>query len=202
MALEPRTFTGEDDNSELREMTRRFWTSTAFTVPILAFMISEMIPSHPLRQLFGTEALLWVQFALATPVVLWGGYPFFYRGWLSIKNRSLNMFTLIALGTGAAYLFSAFALIFPGMIPESFRGMGGDLAVYFEPAAVIVTLVLLGQVLELRARSQTSSAIKPCLRWLRKPHACFRPMGASTTFLLIRCRLATAFAYGPVKRCR
>jgi P-type Cu+ transporter len=163
MALEPRTATGEDDDSELRDMTRRFWISTAFTVPILAFMISEMVPSHPLRQLLGSDALLWIQFALATPVVLWGGWPFFYRGWLSIKNRSLNMFTLIALGTGTAYLYSAFALMFPSLIPGSFRGMGGDIAVYFEPAAVIVTLVLLGQVLELQARSQTSSAIKSLL---------------------------------------
>ena len=163
MALEPRTATAENDNSELQDMRRRFWISTALTVPILAFMISEMVPSHPLRQLFGAQALLWVQFALATPVVLWGGWPFFYRGWLSLKNRSLNMFTLIALGTGTAYLYSVFALMFPGMIPGSFRSMGGDLAVYFEPAAVIVTLVLLGQVLELRARSQTSSAIKSLL---------------------------------------
>ena len=163
MALEPRTATAENDNSELQDMTRRFWISTALTVPILAFMISEMVPSHPLRQLFGAQALLWVQFALATPVVIWGGWPFFYRGWLSLKNRSLNMFTLIALGTGTAYLYSVFALMFPGMIPGSFRSMGGDLAVYFEPAAVIVTLVLLGQVLELRARSQTSSAIKSLL---------------------------------------
>ena len=163
MALEPRTATAESDNSELQDMTRRFWIGTALTVPILAFMISEMVPSHPLRQLFGAQALLWVQFALATPVVVWGGWPFFYRGWLSLKNRSLNMFTLIALGTGTAYLYSLFALMFPGLIPGSFRSMGGDLAVYFEPAAVIVTLVLLGQVLELRARSQTSSAIKSLL---------------------------------------
>ena len=163
MALEPRTATAENDNSELQDMRRRFWISTALTVPILAFMISEMVPSHPLRQLFGAQALLWIQFALATPVVIWGGWPFFYRGWLSLKNRSLNMFTLIALGTGTAYLYSVFALMFPGMIPGSFRSMGGDLAVYFEPAAVIVTLVLLGQVLELRARSQTSSAIKSLL---------------------------------------
>jgi Cu+-exporting ATPase len=163
MALEPRTVTSEDANPELQDMSRRFWISAVLTIPILGFMISEMLPSHPLKQLLGPGPLLWIQFALASPVVLWGGWPFFYRGWLSFKNRSLNMFTLIALGTGAAYLYSVFALVFPDMIPESFRGMGGDLAVYFEPAAVIVTLVLLGQVLELRARSQTSSAIKALL---------------------------------------
>jgi Cu+-exporting ATPase len=110
-------------------------------------MISEMIPSDPIKQWLGSGPSLWLQFALASPVVLWGGWPFFERGWLSVKNRSLNMFTLIALGTGAAYLYSVFALLFPAAIPASFRNMAGELAVYFEPAAVIVTLVLLGQVL-------------------------------------------------------
>ena len=163
MALEPREVTGEEVNPELAEMTRRFWISVVLTIPILAFMVSEMIPSDPLKRWLGSTVSLWIQFALASPVVLWGGWPFFHRGWLSVKNRSLNMFTLIALGTGAAYLYSVFALLFPGAIPASFRNMAGELAVYFEPAAVIVTLVLLGQVLELRARSQTSSAIKALL---------------------------------------
>ena len=163
MALEPREITGDEVNPELADMTRRFWVSTALTIPILAFMVSEMIPSQPLQRWLGSTVSLWLQFALASPVVLWGGFPFFYRGWLSVKHRSLNMFTLISLGTGAAYLYSVFALLFPGAIPASFRNMAGELAVYFEPAAVIVTLVLLGQVLELRARSQTSSAIKALL---------------------------------------
>ncbi|HZC22190.1 MAG TPA: heavy metal translocating P-type ATPase [Candidatus Binatia bacterium] len=163
MALEPREVTGEEVNPELRDMTRRFWTSVVLTAPILALMISELIPSDPLKHLLGSGPSLWLQFGLATPVVLWGGWPFFVRGWQSVKNRSLNMFTLIALGTGAAYAYSVFALLFPSAIPASFRNMAGELAVYFEPAAVIVTLVLLGQVLELRARSQTSSAIKALL---------------------------------------
>lgn len=163
MALEPREITGDEVNPELVDMTRRFWVSVALTIPILAFMVSEMLPSHPLKHWLGSGVSLWTQFALASPVVLWGGWPFFHRGWLSIKNRSLNMFTLIALGTGAAYGYSVFALLFPQAIPASFRDLAGDLAVYFEPAAVIVTLVLLGQVLELRARSQTSSAIKALL---------------------------------------
>ncbi len=163
MALEPREVTGDEVNPELVDMTRRFWVSVALTLPILAFMVSEMIPSHPLNRWLGSTVSLWTQFALASPVVLWGGWPFFHRGWLSIKNRSLNMFTLIALGTGAAYGYSVFALLFPDSIPDSFRNMAGELAVYFEPAAVIVALVLLGQVLELRARSQTSSAIKALL---------------------------------------
>jgi Cu+-exporting ATPase len=163
MALEPRQVTGEEVNPELADMTRRFWISVALTVPILAFMISEFLPGDPLLHALGMKLSQWVQFALATPVVLWGGWPFFERAWLSVRNRSLNMFTLIGLGTGSAYLYSVFALLFPGAIPASFRSMGGQIAVYFEPAAVITTLVLLGQVLELRARSRTSSAIKALL---------------------------------------
>ena len=145
-------------------MTRRFWISVALTLPILALMVSEMLPAKPLQNLLGPVLLLWVQFVLATPVVLWGGWPFFVRGWQSVVNRHLNMFTLIALGTGAAYGYSVAATLFPGIFPEAFRDHHtGALAVYFEPAAVIVTLVLLGQVLELRARSQTSSALKALL---------------------------------------
>ena len=163
MALEPRDVQLEETNPELAGMSRRFWASVALTVPILAFMVSEFLPGDPLMHLTGPTIARWIQFALATPVVLWGGWPFFERAWLSIKNRSLNMFTLIGLGTGSAYAYSVFALFFPQAIPASFRGMGGEAAVYFEPAAVIITLVLLGQVLELRARSRTSSAIKALL---------------------------------------
>jgi Cu+-exporting ATPase len=164
MALEPREVAGDEVNPELVDMTRRFWVSVALTVPILALMLSEMLPGRPLQHLLGAAALVWVQFAFATPVVLWGGWPFFVRGWQSVVNHHLNMFTLIALGTGSAYLYSVAATLFPGLFPDSFRDPHtGALAVYFEPAAVIVTLVLLGQVLELRARSQTSSAIKSLL---------------------------------------
>ncbi len=163
MALEPRQVTGDEVDPELVDMTRRFWTGVALTVPILAFMISALIPGDPLVHATGIRVSQWIQFALATPVVLWGGWPFFQRAWASVRNRSLNMFTLIGLGTGAAYLYSVFALLFPGAIPASFRGMGGQIALYFEPATVITTLVLLGQVLELRARSRTSSAIKALL---------------------------------------
>jgi Cu+-exporting ATPase len=163
MALEPREITGEEVNPELVDMTRRFWTSVALTVPILAFMVSDLLPHDPLTHWLGMTVSRWIQFALATPVVLWGGWPFFERAWASVRNRSLNMFTLIGLGTGAAYLYSVFALLFPEAIPASFRTMGAGVPVYFEPAAVIITLVLLGQVLELRARSQTSTAIKALL---------------------------------------
>ena len=178
MALEPREVTGEEVNPELADMTRRFWISTVLTLPILLLMVSEMIPSDPIKHWLGSGPSLWLQFVLATPVVLWGGWPFFERGWLSVRNRSLNMFTLIALGTGAAYLYSVFALLFPAAIPPSFRNMAGELAVYFEPAAVIVTLVLLGQVLELRARSRTSSAIKSLLGLAPKTARVIRPDGA------------------------
>ena len=178
MALEPRHVTGEEVNPELADMTRRFKVSLGLTVPLLALMVSEFIPGDPLKHLLGSGAVLWAEFALATPVVLWGGWPFFQRFWASLVNRHLNMFTLIGLGTGAAYFYSVFALLFPGVIPASFRGMGGELAVYFEPAAVIVTLVLLGQVLELRARSQTSSALKALLGLAPKTARIVRANGA------------------------
>jgi Cu+-exporting ATPase len=163
MALEPREVTLEDDNSELDDMVRRFWWSLALTVPILAFMISEFLPGQPLQRALPPAWMTWAQFALATPVVLWGGWPFFVRGWASVVSRHLNMFTLIALGVGAAYAFSVVATLAPGLFPASFRTHGDQVGVYFEPAAIIVVLVLLGQVLELRARSRTSSAIKKLL---------------------------------------
>jgi Cu+-exporting ATPase len=163
MALEARTVTVEEANPELVDMTRRFWQSVVLGSPILALMISDMLPGHPLQQLVSGRVLVWLQFLLATPVVLWIGQPLFERAWASIVNRHLNMFTLIGLGTGAAYLYSVAATIAPGWFPDSFRGHGGELAVYFEPAVAIITLVLLGQVLELRARSRTSSALKSLL---------------------------------------
>ena len=164
MALERRSVVTEEENPELKDMSRRFWISVVLTVPILALMVSDVIPGSPLRHLFSPATLVWLQFGLATPAVLWGGWPFFERGWKSVVNRHLNMFTLIALGTGAAYFYSVVATFWPGLFPPSFRDPHtGTLALYFEPAAVIVTLVLLGQVLELRARSQTSSAIRALL---------------------------------------
>jgi Cu+-exporting ATPase len=163
MALEPRTVTVEEANPELVDMTRRFWQSVVLGLPILALMISEMMPSQPLQHFFSGRALVWFQFVLATPVVFWVGWPLFERAWASLVNRHLNMFTLIGLGTGAAYLYSIVATLAPGLFPDSFRGHSGELAVYFEPAVAIIALVLLGQVLELRARSRTSSALKALL---------------------------------------
>ncbi len=153
MALEPAVATAEDQpNHELIDMTRRLWISAILTLPLLAFMLLPDLASG------------WIELLIAAPVVLWGGWPFFVRGYQSVVNRHLNMFTLIAIGTGAAFLYSVAAVLFPEAFPDSFRDHHtGKLAVYFEPAAVIVTLVLLGQVLELRARSQTSSALKALL---------------------------------------
>jgi len=160
MALEPMipTAGGEPENPELRDMTRRFWIATACSVPLLAIAMG----GHEVAML-PPRAMTWLQLGLATPAVLWGGWPFFQRGWASLKNRSLNMFTLIALGTGVAYLYSVAAAIMPNIFPASFRGPDGGVPLYFEASSVIVALVLLGQVLELRARSQTSSAIRHLL---------------------------------------
>jgi Cu+-exporting ATPase len=164
MALEPRTITLEDaPNPELVDMTRRFWISAALSLPLLVVAMSDMFPGQPLQRIVSPPLLNWLQFALATPVVLWGGWPFFERGWRSVVNRSLNMFTLIAIGVGTAYVYSVVATLFPNIFPRSFYAHNGTVAVYFEAAAVITTLVLLGQVLELRARSRTSSAIKALL---------------------------------------
>jgi Cu+-exporting ATPase len=163
MALEPREVTAEHANPELADMTRRLWISIALAAPMLALMVSAFMPSMPMQQLFSPRIWAWVEFGLATPVVLWCGLPFFVRGWQSVVHRSLNMFTLIALGTGSAYIYSVLATIVPQIFPSSLRGSGGQIDVYFEPAAVIVALVLLGQVMELRARSQTSSAIRALL---------------------------------------
>jgi Cu+-exporting ATPase len=162
MALEPRTVTLEESNPELEDMTRRFRWSAAMTVPILGFMVSELLPGQPLQRVVPHGWMNWTQLVIATPVVLWGGWPFFVRGWASVVNRHLNMFTLIALGVGAAYAYSVVATAVPGLFPDSLKTMG-EVGVYFEPAAVIVVLVLLGQVLELRARSRTSAAIRNLL---------------------------------------
>jgi Cu+-exporting ATPase len=164
MALEPRTVTAaEEENPELRDMTRRFWASVLLTAPLLGIAMADMLPGMPIRHALPSGWLPWIELLLATPVVVWGGWPFFQRGWASIVNRSTNMFTLIAMGTGVAYLYSLIASVFPRIFPASFRDMSGAPPVYFEVAAAITTLVLLGQVLELRARSRTGAAIRALL---------------------------------------
>jgi Cu+-exporting ATPase len=164
MALEPlRVSAVEQENPELRDMTRRFWISVALTAPLLGAAMADMLPGMPVEHALPNGWLTWIELLLATPVVLWAGLPFFQRGWASVVNRSTNMFTLIAMGTGVAYLYSLIATLFPGIFPPSFRETNGVPAVYFEAAAAITTLVLLGQVLELRARSHTGAAIRALL---------------------------------------
>ena len=164
MALEPRVVSAEEEkNPELTSMTRRFWVGVALTIPILLGAMVGNLPGAPLERVISARALTWMELLLATPVVLWGGWPFFVRGWQSIINRSLNMFTLIGLGIAVAYFYSVVAALAPGIFPPSFRDASGQVGVYFEAAAAITTLVLLGQVLELRARSRTGAAIRALL---------------------------------------
>ena len=170
LELESHSLDVEEDNSELRDMERRFWVSLVLSIPLLISAMSEMLPSDPLASFIPGQWSQWIQFALATPVVLWGGWVFFVRGVRSVQTMNLNMFTLIALGTSVAYVFSVVATFMPDIFPDSFRDEEGKVGIYFEAAAVIITLVLLGQVLELRARSKTSGAIRALLE-LAPPEA-------------------------------
>ena len=165
MALEPKVVSLEDErNPELEDMSRRFWICLGPSLLVMLLAMADMIPGLSLPEFFAGSTRNWVQWLLATPVVLWGGWPFFQRGWTSVVSWAPNMFTLIAMGTGAAYGYSTVATVAPTLLPSSFRLHDGSIAVYFEAAAVITVLVLLGQVLELKARSQTSSAIRSLLR--------------------------------------
>src|SRR5262249_14340263 len=164
MGLEPRTVSAvEEDNPELRDMTRRFWVSLSLTAPLLAIAMADMLPGMPVQHALPPVWLEWIELFLATPVVVWGGCRFYQGFWTSVVTRSTNMFTLIAMGTGVAYAYSLIATFAPGIFPASFREMSGRPAVYFEAAAAIVTLVLLGQILELRARSRTGAALRGLL---------------------------------------
>ena len=162
MTLEPKNAVAgdEEENAELRDMTRRFWIGVVLSIPVFALAMAHIAPRAP--EWVGGELSRWIQFLLSTPVVLWAGWPFFQRGWQSLVNRSLNMFTLIAMGVGVAWTYSAVVMLAPGIFPPSFAGHG-KIGVYFEAAAIITVLVLLGQVLELRARSRTGSAIRALL---------------------------------------
>jgi Cu+-exporting ATPase len=164
MALEPVIVTeDEEDNSELIDMTRRFWVSLVFTVPVFVIAMGDLLPGQPVSAVLSNTARPWIELLLTSPVVLWGAWPFFVRGWRSVITRNLNMFTLIGLGVAVAYGYSVVAVLLPDLFPAAFRDVNGHVAVYFEAAAVIVALVLLGQVLELRARSRTGAAIKALL---------------------------------------
>jgi Cu+-exporting ATPase len=165
MALEPKVVSLEDErNPELDDMTRRFWICLGPSLLVMLLAMADMVPGLSLPQALAGSTRNWVQWLQASPVVLWGGWPFFQRGWASVVNRAPNMFTLIAMGTGAAYVYSTVATVAPTLLPSSFRLHDGSIAVYFEAAAIITVLVLLGQVLELKARSQTSSAIRALLQ--------------------------------------
>ena len=163
MALEPRTAAVEEENAELVDMTRRFWLSVGLAVPLFVMAMGAEFASDEVSRLISPRALQWTELTLSAPVVLWGGWPFFVRGWRSIVNRHLNMFTLIALGVGIAWIYSVVGTLAPAIFPPALRMEYGVVAVYFEAAAMITALVLLGQVLELRARNRTSAAIKMLL---------------------------------------
>ena len=163
MTLEPLTVSVEEKNPELDSMTRRFWVSAVLTTPLLAIMVLGILPLHGLQRAMRGQLLGWFELMVATPVVLWGGWSFLQRGWASIISRNLNMFTLISIGAGSAYLYSVAAVMLPHFFPPSFRDRSGQLGLYFEASAVITVLVLLGQLLELRARGQTSGAIEALL---------------------------------------
>lgn len=165
MALEPMGVpgSGSEENAELKDMTRRFWISAGLSIPLIVATALEMFGGTDVKHLVPSNVFAWGELLVATPVVLWCGWPFFVRGWQSLLNRHLNMFTLIALGVGVAYAYSVVAAVLPNIFPPSFRDESGMVGLYFEAAAVIVTLVLLGQILELRARNQTGAAIKALL---------------------------------------
>ncbi|WP_339864795.1 copper-translocating P-type ATPase [Paremcibacter congregatus] len=186
MGLEPEMVSGRDEgpNPELMDFTRRFWVAAALTVPILILTMSPYFGLSEIRGFFGERATLWIEVTLGTPVILWSGWPFFERGYHSFRTMNLNMFSLIGMGTGAAYIFSVVAVLTPDIFPGGFRDAEGHVGVYFEAAAVIVTLVLLGQIMELRARERTGSAIKALLDMAAKTARVIREDGSEEEILL------------------
>ncbi len=201
MALEPKVVSLEDEgNPELEDMSRRFWICLGPSLLVMFLAMADMVPGLSLPQALTGSTRNWVQWLLATPVVLWGGWPFFQRGWSSVVNRAPNMFTLIAMGTGAAYGYSALATAAPTLLPHSFRLHDGSIAVYFEAAAIITLLVLLGQVLELKARSQTSSAIRALLRLAPKMARLIMPEGQEEDVPLEHIRVGHRLRVRPGER--
>ena len=201
MALEPEVAAATDGPSaELVDMTRRFWVGLIPTVPVVALEMGGHLTN--LHMLLPAETSNWLQLVLATPVVLWAGWPFFERAWASLVGRSLNMFTLIAMGTGVAWAYSVVATIAPGLFPPAFRGTDGAVAIYFEAAAVISVLVLLGQVLELRAREQTGGAIRALLDLRRKPLAGSAPSARMRRLLSMQSASGIACVCGQARRSR
>jgi len=200
MALEPVAAEVAEESPELAEMTRRFWTSIGLSVPTFLIAMADMTSAKPLVSWAGQRSLQWIQFALATPVVLWCGLPFFRRAWQSLLNRRLNMFSLIALGTGVAWAYSSLATLAAALSPTAFRAPDGTVPVYFEAAAVITSLVLLGQVLELRARSRTSGAIRALLSLAPKTARLVREDGSEEEVALERVRVGSLLRVRPGER--
>ncbi len=198
MALELRDVTGaEEDTTELRDMSLRFWIAVGFSLPVIVIAMGHLIPGNPFGHLGSPWAMAWVELILATPVVLWCGWPLLVRGWQSVVNRSLNMFTLIAIGISVAYIYSVVATVAPGLFPASFRDHTGKVGLYFEAAAVITALVLLGQVLELRARSQTSGAIRALLGLAPKSARMIDDAGAESDVPLDEVRVGQKLRVRP-----
>ncbi len=198
MALEPLAAPAEaEPNRELADMTRRFWIGLALTLPVFILEMGSHIPGLGMDAMVAPKISIWIQFVLATPVVLWAGWPFFQRSWASLVSRNLNMFTLISLGTGAAYLYSLAATFVPGSFPAGFRTMGGAVPVYFEAAAVITVLVLLGQVLELRARDRTGGAIRALLNLAPKSARRLRDGGEDEEILLNEIKIGDRLRVRP-----
>ncbi|MCB9640481.1 MAG: copper-translocating P-type ATPase [Myxococcales bacterium] len=198
MALEPRSIEAkEEENPELLDMSKRFWFSAALALPLIAIVMLDMLPSHPISHLISRRMRGFLELALATPICLWSAWPFYVRAVRSVQFRSLNMFTLIGLGVSVAYLYSVVALLFPGIFPASFRGHGGEVALYFEAAGAIVALILLGQVLELKARSQTGAAIKKLLGMAAKTARRVREDGSEEDIPLEHVRVGDRLRVRP-----
>ena len=176
MALEP-LIADDSENHELKDMNQRFWVSVVFSLPLFLISMGDMLPGKPFSEFLSAQGRIWTELILATPVCLWSAWPFFVRGVDSIRTKNLNMFTLIALGVASAYGYSFIASLFPGLFPNSFKDSSGQMAIYFESAAVIVTLILLGQVLELKAREKTNQSIKKLLELSAKTARKIRPDG-------------------------
>ena len=201
MALEARTVALDDENPELADMTRRFRFAAALTLPVLGLAMGHMLPGNPMAEWISPRHRVWLEALFATPVCLWSAWPFFVRAGRSLVARSLNMFTLIGLGVGVSYGYSLVAAFLPGIFPDAFRDSHGNVGVYFEAATVIVTLILLGQVLELRAAAAPVPPSKPCSDWRPKRRGAFARTAPTRTCPSTPSRSATDCGCGPVRKC-
>lgn len=201
LELESATMVEDGPNPELVDFTRRFWIGTILTIPLLVLTMGPLIGFPGVREILGERATLWIELILGTPVVLWCGWPFLERGWNSFRTLNLNMFSLIAMGVSAAWIFSVVAVLVPGIFPDGFRSADGHVGVYFEAAAVIVVLVLLGQVMELRAREGTGKAIRALMDLSAKTAVVIRPDGSEAEIPLEDVQLGDHLRVAPVTKC-